>query len=510
MYLNELITFYLFSVCLACVFCAARLRVLNRTKYTVTTVLLCVAVCFYILGYAMELNAPTPIQILFWNRIEYIGIPFVSALWLMTTLLYTEHFNRYKGFLLAAIFAIPFITFFMRLTNDYHHLYFVSVDYVERFGILFFVKKTGPWMYVQIVHSASMIFASMILLINDSVKETSKSRCKIALITAASLFAVAGLLLSQIKPFGFYIDYMALCLPVTSLFVILAISRYDLLNTRSIARSKVFEASSDAILMLDSQNKILDFNNSAKALFDTMHICLDHTCFTDLAENTNDLLKKILQNTQPIVAKLRINDEDHFYSIATENIDDKDTLSGFIKTIRDVTEIYQLNEELKILAMTDELSVLSNRRAFINTGKEWVSTSEEKGSSLHLLMMDFDQFKSVNDRFGHPTGDFVIREFAQILKDHFSADSLVARLGGEEFAVLLSGYEDKALLQLVKSFLKKLELHTYNIFGNQFHVTSSIGMTKKEPGQTLESMLRKADMALYQSKDLGGNHLTVL
>jgi hypothetical protein len=105
----------------------------------------------------------------------------------------------------------------------------------------------------------------MILLINDSVKEISKRRAKIVLITAASIFAVAGLLLSQLKPFGLYIDYMALCLPATSLLVMLAISRYDLLNTRSIARSKVFEASRDAIPCFDTQNKILEFNNSAKA-----------------------------------------------------------------------------------------------------------------------------------------------------------------------------------------------------------------------------------------------------
>lgn len=507
MFLINLISLYLLSVSVAVVFCAVNIRLLNGVNYIKTAMLLCFAICFYILGYAMELNSSTPSQILFWNRMEYIGIPFVSALWLTIALMYTGHFARHKKILLAAIYVIPIASLILRLTNDYHHLYFASVAYVQNFGMLFFVKQIGPWMHLQMLHSALMILISMGLFISDPLKNAGENIGKILIIIAASVFAVAGLILTQVKPFGFQIDYMALCLPVTSVLIILAISRYDLLRTKSIARCKVFEASKDAILMLDPQNNILDYNNSAKLLFERQNIHLKNAHLSMLLAERPDLLID-LKKTEPTVVKLRINNDDRYYDITTENIDNHDTL-GWIKTIRDVTEIYQLNEELKQQAMTDELSVLSNRRAFINIGREWVSVSEEKGSVLHLLMMDLDYFKNVNDLYGHPTGDLVIREFAQILKSYFNDKCLVARLGGEEFAVLQKGFDDKEMRALTHSFLIHTEQHVYSYFKNEFHVTVSIGMTMKQSGQTLESMMRTADMALYQSKERH-NCLTVL
>ncbi|MGE4354091.1 MAG: diguanylate cyclase [Oscillospiraceae bacterium] len=509
MLLINLISLYLLSVTVAVISCAVYIRTLNGSNYTKTALLLCVAVCFYILGYTMELNSSTSSQILFWNRIEYIGIPFVSALWLTTGLMYTGNFTYHKKLLLAVIYVIPIVTLILRLTNNYHHLYFASANYVKEFGGLLFVKQIGPWMYVQMVHSTLMILISMGLFISDSVKNTKKLTGKILLIVVASAFAVAGLFFTQLKPFGYHIDYMALCLPITCVLVILAISRYDLLETKFIARSKVFEASGDGILLINRQSRVLDYNKSAERLFEQVGIHLDNSNLSALFGTIPNLLEG-LEKMEPAVVKLRINNEKRYYDISTENIDDHNMLRGWIKTIRDVTAIYRLNKELKKQAMTDELSVLSNRRAFINTGREWISKSEESDSSLYLLMMDLDHFKDVNDQYGHPTGDLVIRDFAQILKHHFDSDCLIARLGGEEFAVLLAGYDRDELLQMLKAFRADTEQHIYRYAGNQFHVSVSIGMTEKQYAQTLESMMGKADRALYQSKDRGRNCITVL
>ena len=187
----------------------------------------------------------------------------------------------------------------------------------------------------------------------------------------------------------------------------------------------------------------------------------------------------------------------------------KKTTRGWIKIIRDVTQIYQLNEELKEQALTDELSSLGNRRAFIQTASEWVSESKQSGRSLHLAMLDLDHFKNANDQYGHPAGDLVIHDFSQMLKSHFGANSLVARLGGEEFAVLQAGLNDDEMLRILNEFLINTERHPFSYRGLLFHVTVSIGLTKMHPPKTLESIMRNADKALYQSKDQGRNRITV-
>lgn len=446
---------------------------------------------------------------MFWNRIEYVGIPFVSALWLTISLMYTGHFAPHAKLLLAAIYGIPVITLILRLTNEYHHLYFSSVRYIQELGGLILVKQPGLWMHVQTYHSALMILLSMGLFLGDSIKSPQKPIGKIVLIVTASLVAVSGLFLSKFNPLGVQIDHMALCLPITCIAVTTAISRYDLLEIKSTARGKVFEASKDAILLLNRQHRILDYNASAKRLFAQGNLLLNDETFPSLPREPSDFLDSLKHGEQSVV-KLNVQGEDRYFNISTEPIGSHAVPLGWIKTIHDITEIYQLNEELNRQAMTDELSVLSNRRAFMTRGREFISQAELHGTPLHLLMLDLDHFKNVNDAYGHPAGDLVILEFSQILKRHFGANNLIARLGGEEFAVLLAGLSDDEALQKIRTFLEASRQHVYEYFGKQFHVTSSIGVTKGQSGQTLESMMRRVDKALYQSKDQGRNLITVL
>lgn len=509
MFLINFISLYLLSVTVATIFFAVQIRTLSGSSYVKSSMLLCLSVCIYILGYTLELNSTVPSQILFWNQFEYFGIPFVSALWLTISLKYTGYFGRFRNALPPAIYGVPVLTMVLRLTNMHHHLYFSSVSYVPALGGLILVKQMGPWMYVQAFHSALMILLSMVLFLNDCAKSPKKQMGKIILIVAASFVAVFGLFLSGLNPLGIQIDYMALCLPVTCIAVIMAISRYDLLEIKSIARVKVFEASKDAILLLNRQNRVLDYNDSAKRLFTQANIPLDDETFPPLPSHAYDFLDS-LKYGELSVAKLCIHGKDHYFNISTEPIFSCTVLLGWIKTIHDITELCQLNEELSQQAMTDELSVLSNRRAFMMRGKEFLLEAEKHGTSLHLLMLDLDHFKNVNDEYGHPAGDLVILEFSKILKGHFGSNTLIARLGGEEFAVLLLGLRDEEALIKIRKFIEAARGHIYEYLGKQFHVTASIGVTKGQPGQTLESMMRRVDKALYQSKDQGRNLITVL
>ncbi|OJU08499.1 MAG: hypothetical protein BGN88_14885 [Clostridiales bacterium 43-6] len=509
MLLINLVSLYLISMVVSSIYWAVHIRTLNGSSFARTMLLLCLAVCFYILGYTLELNSSEPHQILFWNMVEYIGIPFVSALWLTTGLQYTGHFHRYKKILFAAIFIIPIITMLLRFTNSYHHLYFTSLKFMDEYGILTLVKTPGPWMFVQLVHSMSMILLTMALFVHDSVKSEVKQKGKIILTIIASVFAVLGLIFTYLKPFGLTIDYMACFLPIPCIMVILAIARYDFLETKSIARSRVFEASSDAILLVNRRYNVLDYNKSAKQLFEQIHINMADGSLAGLFRSVPDLLEG-LKKPETSVVKLRINEQERYYDITTKNIDHHKVPSGWIKTIRDVTEIYQLNDEFKKLAMTDELSALHNRRAFIHMGQKRIAQVSHCEEPLHLVMMDLDHFKNVNDQYGHPAGDLVIREFGRMLKAHFSPDSLIARLGGEEFAVLQTGFSDLEIEQSLHILLKQIEQHPYKYRSHQFYVTVSMGLTKRLADQTLESMMRRADKALYVSKDQGRNRITVL
>jgi diguanylate cyclase (GGDEF)-like protein len=509
MMLLDFIIIYLVSIAVVTVFWAAYIRVHNGSRFAKTALLLCAALCFYILGYAMELNSASESQILFWNHVEYIGIPFVSALWLSTALLYTGLFGRHKVLLTIAIFAIPVVTLVLRYTNDYHHLYFASTSFVEALGKPFFIKQSGVWMYVQTVHSMSMILVSMALLIRDAVKSGERHPGKIWMTALASLFAVAGLILMQVRPFGYPIDYMALCLPITALLVIIAIARFDLLEAKSVARSRAFQFNANAVLLVNRGGRIIDYHTSARHLFERLGVRLRNESLAALLAGSPELLAGI-QNLEKNVVELQLDGDDRFYEIQTTNIDERTLTRGWIKTIRDVTEVHRLGEELKRQAITDELSQLNNRRAFLQIGREWVARSVVCGKPLYLAMFDIDFFKAVNDRYGHSAGDMVIREFGRMLRQSFAGDSIVARLGGEEFVCLQSGGEDAATQQALKDFLETVRGHTFLFRGKPIHITLSVGLTKLRAGQSLEGLMRSVDQALYRSKDAGRDRITVL
>lgn len=509
MLLINVVSIYFLVMAIVIIYCSAHIRSLNASSYARLTVLLCVAICFYVLGYVMELNADSPAQMLFWNRVEYVGIPFVSALWLTLALVYTRHFNRYRGLLLIAIFGIPIVTLVFRFTNSYHHLYFSSVSYVRQFGTLLLVKNAGPWSYVQLLHSMLMVVITLLLFLYDFIKSEESETGKIILIVSASGMAVGGLILSLVKPFGIYLDYMALSLPVLCLMVILATQRYDFLETKSIARSRVFESGRDAILLVNRQSRVIDCNRSARVILAKLGIRVPFERLPVMFRHYPDLLAALM-SPKFSVTELVIDNRPRYYEIRTSPIGGYTRIEGWIKTIRDVTAVYQLNQDLKRQATMDELSGLGNRRAFIRLGQAHLADADPARSPVYLLMMDLDRFKAVNDRYGHQMGDRVIHNFGEILRDEFQSRGLVARIGGEEFAALLPGVADTEACRAADRVRRRMGEMEFRCGADRFHVTVSIGIAcMSRPGQTLDNLISLADQSLYDSKNEGRNRVTM-
>jgi diguanylate cyclase (GGDEF)-like protein len=157
-------------------------------------------------------------------------------------------------------------------------------------------------------------------------------------------------------------------------------------------------------------------------------------------------------------------------------------------------------------AVTDELTGLANRRHFLATLSTEMSRADRFDSPLTLVLADIDDFKRVNDRFGHQSGDEVLREFARILRDEVREIDLPVRLGGEEFAVLLPETDLKGgvlLADRLRGSLERLEVPTSA--GVSVQVTASFGVASYPSSASSEELLVEADGCLYRAKELGKN-----
>lgn len=180
-----------------------------------------------------------------------------------------------------------------------------------------------------------------------------------------------------------------------------------------------------------------------------------------------------------------------------------------IGTVRDITEQKKLELRLRQLSRTDELTSLFNRRYFMQRLVQELARYRRHGRAASVVLFDFDHFKRVNDIHGHPAGDQVLVSVGKLLRDRLRTSDVPARLGGEEFAILLA---DTALDEAVSVAEKVRQLVLEQAFtseeGHCFGVSITCGVsTFQGVEETLEVILHRADQNLYEGKRAGRNRV---
>jgi diguanylate cyclase (GGDEF)-like protein len=167
------------------------------------------------------------------------------------------------------------------------------------------------------------------------------------------------------------------------------------------------------------------------------------------------------------------------------------------------------NRRLEKMATYDELTQLYNRSVVSIMIKKEISVSKRYNVPLSLLMIDIDEFKTVNDRFGHPQGDLVLKEISAAIKNNVRESDLVGRWGGDEFVVLLPRTGDQEAYQSAKRILNSVETLVFEVGENQINKTVSIGLaTLNDPGSSWSDLIQKADEALMIAKQHGKNRIS--
>jgi diguanylate cyclase (GGDEF)-like protein len=168
----------------------------------------------------------------------------------------------------------------------------------------------------------------------------------------------------------------------------------------------------------------------------------------------------------------------------------------------------RLHDIVQRQAITDDLTGLVNRRRFIEALESEVERARSFGSPLTIVLADLDNFKQVNDEFGHHGGDVVLRAFADLIRSHVRDVDVSGRIGGEEFAILLpetDGAGASRVAERMRSSLNEVAIPLSD--GASIHVASSFGVASLAPGQSGDDLLRAADAALYRAKDEGKNRV---
>ena len=175
-------------------------------------------------------------------------------------------------------------------------------------------------------------------------------------------------------------------------------------------------------------------------------------------------------------------------------------------------EIQNLQNQLittKTEAELDYLTGLLNRRRFERALSDLLKDFHTRNYPSSLIILDIDNFKKINDTYGHPIGDQILKEIALILKTFLRGNNIPARVGGEEFAILVPGATTQEAKNVAERIRKIVETRTFTIPQGELKVTASFGVTSTKKNDTNQSIYTRADEALYKAKQKGKNQVVV-
>ncbi len=334
-----------------------RKKHLPVAKYSALVML---AASFYSFGYAFEIISTSLTSVKFWLKIEYIGAPFISTLWLLLVISYTGHRAALKGWAILLLFLIPITTLILHYTNDMHHLYYrdisMNIDTLHSVQLL-----KGPWYWVHIFYNYLQAAVGMTLFAINYMKAIPIVRKQILILI---LGALAPWLSNSLYLFGDFddrqVDLTALGFTLSGLFYLWGIYKFNLLRLVPIALQRVYETMQDGVIILDYEYNIMNVNRAAKGIFERLNQLQDNTdsifnVFSDMPE----LLSKI---TAPENSESRITIEVdsglNYYSLKVSILYDKQqTTLGKMLILSDITQLMVYQD--KLLANADQLAELS-------------------------------------------------------------------------------------------------------------------------------------------------------
>lgn len=445
---------------------------------------------------------------LFWSKIEYLGIFSFPTLFLLFVFDYTGKNKWITRRNIMLLFIIPTILLLAKFSDDYLHLVYATA-WVDTSGLIPLMGFSRGPIYPFALYSCIPVSVGVILTLQKRQNTPKLYRNQATLI---AISAMLPLLVLIIYMFGFvpfpnlkYLDLNAFVFTLSGIGVGWAMFRYKLFDLAPIARDTLIEHLRDGVFVLDEMGRLVDANPAGIKFLGMGQLPIGQdagTVFSSWKE-----LQAVLQAPDPPDAvTLEIENEMDgdpvFFETSLTLL--KDRLGrnfGRLIVVHEITERRQLEEELRELSLLDELTGLSNRRGFYLLATQFMQMAKRMDLNAAIIFADMDGMKKINDTFGHGEGDQALIEFSNIMRGASRSSDILARLGGDEFVIL--GIETRENLKdvLLSRLTGQLEAFNHQ-GGRKYTISASFGVAHFFPGQFIEidELVKEADKAMYEQK----------
>jgi diguanylate cyclase (GGDEF)-like protein/PAS domain S-box-containing protein len=459
------------------------------------------------LASGLEIVAPTVASKIFWIRIQYVGVAFLPPSWILFALEYSGRRSRLlPGRLAAALYAVPGATWLLVLTSPRHAWMWESVRLPPGgFGEL--ATERGAWFWaVHVPYSWSLVVAGVVLLLLPGAEGAARDRPRrlLGLAAVPPFLANAAYVLggSRFLP-G---DFTPLGFAVTGVMVAWGLARERLFGLAPAAHRAVFDAIGDAVYVVDAEDRIVDLNRAAEQRLGRSRWKVIGGKAAQVFERWSDLIARYRDREGEVREELAFETEGgrRVVELLIFPLHGRGRRRiGRVAISRDVSERHAYQAQIEHLAFHDSLTGLPNRRWFEVTVEKALALAGRKGWGAAALFLDLDGFKAVNDALGHAMGDQLLQQVAERLRAATRGGSLLARIGGDEFALLLQDCDEAGARTAAHRLLDALH-QAFGLGERAVYVEASLGMAlHPQHGATVDELLTRADVAMYQAKRAG-------
>jgi diguanylate cyclase (GGDEF)-like protein/PAS domain S-box-containing protein len=450
---------------------------------------------------ALEMAGVTLSEKLAWANLQYLCYSTIPVLWLALALQFTGRQRWLTERLIFGLLIIPLITNILVWTDVLHGLvrYGFQLDTAGPFPVI--AKSYGPWAYIHSGYSYLLMGAALVLLASALGSPSPYYR-------GQALTLVMGLLIPAFWNFLYFTglspvkrhDLSPAIISFAGLFGVWGLFRFRLFDIVPVAHDAVLNSIGDGVIVINARGQVNAINPAAQAL-------LDWPAASVIGKQSLEVFIKwpkvisLLRERSPEKVEFVVQWEtpQQFYELSLSPLLDRYSRPiGQLLIFHDISDRKRDEAVLRSLSQTDALTGLANRRRFFDRLEREILRARRYKTPLSVIMIDVNGLKSINDRFGHQAGDTALRLIAEHIQPTRQSD-VVARVGGDEFALLLPSTDLSGAGRLA---WRLHEAVSASHLDNGTQLSMSLGVASLEPDddEAGELLLARADGAMYRAK----------
>lgn len=441
------------------------------------------------------------------QQISFISFPLI-ILWIHMEIIGLERRVIFRRLIIA---GLPLLVYLLLIfTDSMHHWMRLQVDVITRGGYERTVVQSTLLSHLFLAYTRILMIVSIVALYLDFKNVTAQNRKQYYYIILGMVIPFCSALIPETSKWQ--VDTAIAAIP-TGIIYFYCLFHHKVLNIIPVANEKIIQSIREGIVVTDKHDFIVQTNLAAEHIL--QQLC-GQASTTFVGKKLYELLRTSHQELLTLFdekqdRRIEIQVHHTVYQVEYMGVQFSHNNKGAILIFTDVTEQKKVIETLKIRASIDSLTHVHNRQYLEEVADKMIDDMRQ-GQLISFIMLDIDDFKLINDTYGHETGDRTLRVFARCLQDTVKGIGSVARIGGEEFAILTSKIDEQEALELAKLIQHNVSKLKISVESEQdaFTFTVSVGLTTvSDRNCTFTQIFKQADEALYQSKRNGKNQITV-